>query len=351
MEHFIVAMKILKTARKEGFVEVVPDSFDDLWHLEKIIEPGDLVSGSSERKIKATQEGEKAFKQKVFVELEVKKCEFHEATNQLRVIGTVVFAKPEELVELKSHHTIEVEPGTPIKITKKELKNYHIERLERAKASAGRQRLLLVVMDDEEAELAFLRDVGIESKARILAKKSGKRFKETEKGNKYFDELLEKIKELSPQKLVIAGPGFEKQNFEKFLSQKHENLKAVFESTNSVGITGLNELIKGGKIDRLLEGLHSAEEARTVEKILMGIGQSQSAIGFMEVTKAVGANAAQEIAVNEKMLSEKRRETEELLDSAERIGTKIVFVSAQSDAGKKLEGLGGVAAYLRYKMR
>jgi len=343
-------MKILKIDQKNNYFEVIPDSFDDLWHIEKLIEKGDLVSGSSERKIKPKNEGEKAFRQKIFVELEVEKAEFHETTSQLRIQGIVVSVKPAELVELKSHHTIEAKAGETVRVTKKALKKYHIDRLERAKKASGRENLLLVVMDDEEAELAFLKDSGLDKKAKILAKKSGKRFDNTEKGNPYFEGLLKKIEEIEPQKIVVAGPGFEKQNFEKYLKEKNSKIKPSFESTNSVGITGLNELIKSGKIDKLIEGLHATEEAKAVEKILMNVSSGLSAIGFEEVGKAIDAGAVEELIVHEKMLSEKRKETEELLDKAEQLQGKIVFVSGNSEAGEKILGMDGVAATLRYKM-
>ena len=343
-------MKILKVDKKDNFIEVIPDSFDDLWHIEKIIEKNDLVSGTSERKIKGKHEGDKATKEKIFVELDVEKTEFHEATNQLRVLGLVVRAKPEELVELKSHHTIEIEPGYKVKIIKKELKNYQIERLERAKQASGREKLLLVVMDDEQADLAFLKDSGLDIKAKINAKKQGKRFDNKEKGDAYFEELLKKISELEAEKIVIAGPGFEKQNFEKYIKGNNSKIKPSYESAHSVGITGLNELIKSGKIDKLIEGYHSAEEAKAMEKVLENVSSGLSAFGFKEVKEAVEKGAVEELVVLEKLLVEKRDETEELLDKAEQNQGKMIFVNPKSEAGKKLEGLGGVAALLRYKV-
>ncbi|HZX33966.1 MAG TPA: mRNA surveillance protein pelota [archaeon] len=345
-------MKVLKLDRKENFIEIMPDSLDDLWHVEKLVEKGDLVSGSSERKIKPKTEGEKAYRQKIFVELEVEKIEFHEETGQLRILGVVVFAKPEELVELKSHHTIEVEPGTRLKISKKALKNYHIERLEKAKNASGREKLLLVVMDDEEAELAFLKDSGMQGKAKILAKKEGKMFQQSKKENTYFEELFKKMDELKAQRIVVAGPGFERQNFEKFLKEKNLKIPVLFESTNSVGITGLNELIKSGKIDEFIQDFQSAEEAKIAEKVFVNLATNQlAAVGMKEVKEAIEAGAVEELVVEEKFLAENRSEVEELLDKAEQLKGKIHFISWKSEAGKKISGIGGVAAILRYKMK
>ncbi len=348
-------MQILKIDRGNNSFEAIPDSFDDLWHLEKIIEPGDSVSGEAERKIKPRVEGDKPFREKIFVELEVEKAVFHEASGQLRIQGVVVAARPEELVPLKSHHTIEAEPGKKILVKKKSLKNFHVERLERAKKAAGREKVLLVVMDDEEAELAFLKDTGMEAKARILSGKEGKRFRKEGNGktraNPYFEEILSKIIELKPRKTVVAGPGFEKQNFEKFAEEKKLGIEFVFESTNSTGISGMNELIKSGKIDKMIEGMHSGEEEKAVERILAAIGNETAAIGLTEVKEDSANSACGEIAVLETMLSEKRNETEEILELAEQSGAKIIFVNPKSEAGKKLFGLGGIAGVLRYRRK
>ncbi|MBI2598194.1 MAG: hypothetical protein HYW50_03290 [Candidatus Diapherotrites archaeon] len=62
-------MKILKVDYKKNFFEVIPDNLDDLWHLERIIEPLDLVSGVAERKIKPQEEGMRQSKESVFLEI------------------------------------------------------------------------------------------------------------------------------------------------------------------------------------------------------------------------------------------------------------------------------------------
>ena len=44
-------MKIIKEDEKEGIVEVVPETLDDLWHLSHIIEVGDNASSKTTRRI------------------------------------------------------------------------------------------------------------------------------------------------------------------------------------------------------------------------------------------------------------------------------------------------------------
>lgn len=45
-------MNILETDRKLGIVVLVPHSVEDLWDLYNVIEPEDLVSGSTYRVVK-----------------------------------------------------------------------------------------------------------------------------------------------------------------------------------------------------------------------------------------------------------------------------------------------------------
>ena len=44
-------MKIIDEDEKEGLVEVLPETLDDLWHLSHIIEVGDNASSKTTRRI------------------------------------------------------------------------------------------------------------------------------------------------------------------------------------------------------------------------------------------------------------------------------------------------------------
>lgn len=347
-------MKIIKVDRKNNWFEVVPESLDDLWHLERLIEKGDLVSGKSERKIKPKTEGEKAFRKDIFVEISAEEAAFHEASGQLRVNGIIVSGKPEEYVELKSHHALGIEAGYKIKVRKRALKNWQVEKLEQAKKAAERGKMLAVVLDDEAADFALLKDAGIEHKGKIFAGKEGKQYGAQEKGsgNKYFDEVLAKAQELGADKVVFAGPGFVKMNLQKYIHDKKIKMQAFFESTNSVGATGINELVKSGKLDRVAEELQMAGEMKLVEALYAEIGRNSGlvAYGVAEVGRAVEAGAAETLLVAERFLLANRDNAERIMEAAEKNRGKVHIISSRHDAGKQLEGLGGIAALLRYRM-
>ena len=125
-------MRILKIDERENFLHIVPEIEDDLWHLERVIEKHDLVSGQSDRKIKPKEAGEKPRRVKMFIELDADNVEFHRFLGQLRVSGTITGGKPAELLEIGSQQALEIEIGRDIKIKKKALKKYQIERLKKA---------------------------------------------------------------------------------------------------------------------------------------------------------------------------------------------------------------------------
>ena len=346
-------MRILKVDQRNHYFEVIPENTEDLWHLEKVIEKGDVVSGSSTRKIKGKSEGEKAERLNVFVEVQAENVEFHEFSGQLRVNGLVVSGKPEEYVELKSFHALEVEPGKKIGVKTQALKHWQIERLEQAKKSSAREKLLAIVLDDEAAELALVKETGFDVKAKVFSGKEGKQFGGGGDPKKYFEEIARKALDLKPEKVLVAGPGFTKEAFKKFLAEKRLKLEAVYESTNSVGETGLNELLREGKLEKVAQEIGLTRETKAVEEFLMHVGKNDglAEYGLKEVGAALQAGAVERLLVAEETLFGNRAAVEALMDAADRQRVEVKVIGSQHEAGRKLQGLGGVAAVLRYKRR
>mgnify|MGYP001558803927 FL=1 len=80
-------MKILKIDEFHGFLEVMPETLDDLWHLEKVIEGKDHIFAKTTRKIKG-EEGKDAERISMYLELEVEKSCFEKFNESLKKIST-----------------------------------------------------------------------------------------------------------------------------------------------------------------------------------------------------------------------------------------------------------------------
>ncbi len=348
-------MRILKIDERENFLHLVPEIEDDLWHLERIIEKHDLVSGLSDRKIKPRNEGEKPRRVKMFLTVEVDSVLFHRFSGQLRVNGTIVEGKPAELLEVGSQHSLELLLGKDVKIKKQSLKRFQVERLRKAAEATKKGKVLLVVLDDEQADFALLKEFELESKATVRSGKSGKQFKGEDNRPEYFQEIVSKIGEIKPEKVVVAGPGFAKEDFQKFLEEKGkpEKTQFFFASTNSVGRTGLQELLKGNVLDRMVEEMQLVKETKLVEQLLAELGKESglAEYGFKEVKKAVEAGAVKELLVADRYLLEKREKAEQLMQVAEKMGGIVHLINAGHEAGKQLQNLGGIAGLLRFRIQ
>ncbi len=342
-------MKIVKIDYKMNSIIVLAETAEDLWHLEKIIEKGDIVSGSTDRKIKPSKEGEKTIRQTIFVDISVESVHFQEFSENIKVSGIIVAGKPAELIDLKSHQSIDIKINQKAKITKKQIKKWQIERLKKAEKESATSQLLVVLMDDEEAELAFVTQFSINKKAIINAKKRGKRYEE-EKSN-YFDDVLKKIILLKPNKIIVAGPGFTKENFKKFIEEKRiaKFPKIFLESTNSIGETGFREIISQGKLESIEKELQLSKESNIIEEFLMALAKEKGEYGLEQVKECISNGNAEKIIVSETFLLQNRDKTEEIMSLSEKIGCEVNIISSKNPQEKTIFNMGGVVAILRYK--
>ena len=343
-------MKVIKIDQKNKELVIVPESIDDLWHTEKIISKGDLVSGKTDRKIKPKNEGEKAMRVTLFVEIQAEEISFHEHSGVLKVNGIITDGKPEELIELKSHQSIDIEPGTKISIKKEAIQKWQIDRLRKAEKESATAGLLVVLMDDEQADLTFVNNFSVKKKARILSGKQGKQFGE-EKG-KYFDEIYGKVVSLEPKKILLAGPGFTRENFQKFISDKKDKKfpTVLSVSTNDVGETGVSELLKSGKIDALEKELQLTQESQLIEEFMKNISKNLVEYGEENVLKALNMGAVANLIVSESFLMQNRKKADELMVLAESTRTEAHIISSKNPSEQQVNGFGGVVALLRYRI-
>jgi protein pelota len=343
-------MKIIKIDHKLNEIIILVNNLDDLWHLEKVIAKGDIIYGSTDRKIKPKTEGEKAIRIKLFVELEVNEASFSEFSEKLKISGVILSGKPEEYIDVKSHQSIDVGIGEKLKIKKTKIQSWQIDRLKKAEKESSSNGLLTVLMDDEEAQIAFINQFEIKKKATIKSKKSGKMYAE-EKSN-YFEEINDKINQLSAKKIILCGPGFTKDNFKKYLEDKHNNKfeKIITTSLNSTGETGFRELVNSNKLSDIEKDLELNKEGKLIEEFLEKLSKGLADYGVTKIKDLINQGAVDKLIVSEKYLVQNRDSVEEILNMAEKFACKIHIISSKNPNEKTIYGMGGIVAILRYKV-
>jgi protein pelota len=350
---------------KKGFARIVPQSLDDLWHLYNVIYAGDQVFSRTKREVKVQEEysrPQEGRRVTVNLGIKVENVLWDRSLNRLRVRGVIIDI-PEDIGGRGSYHTLNVAIDQPLSIIKAKWLKHQIDRLQKA-SHVETPLVLLAAIDDEEYAVAVLHQYGLDVKGEQRIQLPGKlepeRREETLKG--YFKQALSLIREVWEGlkcPIVILGLGFVKSSFVKYVKDTDDNVTSAIvdvKGVNSTGLAGINEAIRSGVLTKTLKNARMAEETKYVEEVLtrLGMGKSDVAYGTDEVAKATEYGAVERLLVADTLLressDEKRLEIEKLIRQVEEKAGQITVVSTEHEAGHKLEGLGSLAALLRFRI-
>ncbi|MEM4359000.1 MAG: mRNA surveillance protein pelota [Candidatus Bilamarchaeaceae archaeon] len=341
-------MKIIHFDAKEGEIKVAADTVEDLWHLSKVIAAGDEVEGSTLRTYRV---GSKEEKKHVTICLKTESVEFAEASNRLRILGVIIRGSPEEYVQIGRHHTIEVAPGDVIRIRKR-WAQHELKRLRAAEKETKRPRLNIVVLDEEHALFATLKPYGIDYGAEIrnTARKREEDFEKKER--EYFGRITAELERMEG-KIIVAGPGFAKDNLKKFIEQKNPSLisRAIFESCSYAEPSGVNELLKRGVVEKVVGEARYEKEEKEVEYFFTEIYKEtgRAVYGLDEVRKAVEMGAVSKLLVLDSLLRTSA-DVRTLVEEAEKKEADVIVISSEGDPGFRLKNFGGFGALLRWRL-
>src|SRR2546427_2136905 len=241
-------MRVLHQDPKEGEIRLKIQNADDLWHLHNLLEPGDLVRAYTYRREEAAtdklrpERGEKVL---LKLGIRVEQTEYQDFSDRLRITGVI----EEGPQDLGRHHTLNVGVDDDLTIVKETWREHHIRRIQEAIDATERPQVTVLSIDDEEALLAEVRQMGIREVATIRAGHHGKMFPGAETRTAYFEEILSKLASMEiGSALLVVGPGFEREEFAKFVREKNPELagKIRLHGTRQAGMAGGQGAMKAG---------------------------------------------------------------------------------------------------------
>jgi protein pelota len=328
-----------------GEIRLFPESIDDLWHLQHLISAGDLVFATTFRSVESATDKlrpEKVEKRPVRLGIRAEKVEFSEHGVRLRIAGII-----EHGVDCGAYHTINVETGYEISVIR-QWRPLDLERIERAVKSSIFGVIHILTIEEGEAELFRLRQYGPESVITITAG-SGKGG-ETDTRTGFFDAVIKSIAEISGP-LIIAGPGFIKDDFVRYAKNKNSAPagRAIVVETRRIGRGAVQDVIGAGTLEKLIGDIQLSREVKLMDEVLLRISQNGAvAYGKKAVETAIEYGAVDEVLLADTLIRD--RTIVPLIESAERMQARIVVLSTEFEPGERLDALGGIAALLRYKL-
>lgn len=351
-------MEIIKQDFRKGYARVKITDLEDLWHLSQVILPGDLVQGRSVRKVKIDTGSEKtaAAKKTIIVKIEVEKVSFDKSLESLRMNGKVI--NELEDVPKGSYHSLDVSVGDMIDIEKEEFLDYQIKYLKEAN-SGKKARILMVVLDREEATFGLIKAHGIEMLSEISGTVEKKYVKERI-NREFYDDVIKQIldydKRFNFESILIGSPAFWKDEIFKKLTSELKK-KTILANCNHVGKSGMNELLKRDEAKKALAESRVGMESAIIEKLLLEISKTDKAVyGFSETKEAVLSGAVEVLLISTRFISSHienkgYKTVNDLMKAVEKSKGIVRIINSDNEPGQKLDGLGGVAGILRYKLK
>ncbi len=355
-------MKILKKDFSHGKITFRIEVADDLYYLADIISKGDRVTSKTKRRIDHGEgkiRAERADKETVTLEIQVETVEFDRTVDRLRVTGKIYEGK--DIAPTGDFHTINLKEGMTLTVAKDFWSTTDLIKVEDSTKTV-KVKVLLLAIEDGVCSIGLLRDYGIKLSGTISKTMSGKNEPEKKRTEEiaFFESLVDAI-EMDAEgldRIVIAGPAFYKSNFFKYFQEKNPELakKAVIEDVSTGGERGLQEIVKRGIIERIVKEWKVQQEVKKLKEFFEEFSKNSAmfAYGLKAVEYSTNMGAVKSLLISNSTLKkakiEKNETLENLLKSIKDMRGEIIIVSGEHDLGKQLEGLGGIAAILRFRL-
>jgi protein pelota len=356
-------LKIIETNLRQGFVKVVPDSQDDLWHLYNVIYKGDEVYAYSSRAIKSDTESSRpksGERVSAFMGVKVESVAWDKFLGKLRVHGIIIHAP--DIIPAGAHHTISVSLNQQVTIVKQTWQKHALDRLQRS--SETEKPLLIVSIDDEGYAIAETKQYGIEMKVEERIKLPGKHEAEKRQGatTDYYKRVTNSLNQIWGQNhnsIVIIGVGFQKNEFASYVKDNASDMAksiADIKSVNNGGVAGIYEALRSGVLLKATHQIRVVTENEVMEEAMKRLGKGEGTItyGLHDVENAASMGAIEKLILADTLLrdseDEQRRQIEKLMLEVEHRNGAVTVVSTEHEAGAKLLALGGIAALLRFPL-
>lgn len=352
-------MKKITSNLRKGLFKLEVENLDDLWLLNQIIELNDLVKSKTFRKIKLSKEDErstKITKRPVVLELSIERIEFQPYSDVLKLAGKITQA-PDDIPK-GSYHTFNIEPGSIFSITKSRWLKFQLDRLKEAIESKS-AKILICIFDREDAFFAITKKSGYDVLAHIAGDVEKKDQKVIAKGSFYKDiivQLQNYAKRYKVNNIILASPAFWKEELLKVLKDPEIKSKLILASCSSATEHSIIEVLKRPEVRQALKQERTSEEINLVEDLFTEISQDgKAAYGLSATESAVNMGAVLILLITDQFIKDMQEKKDyekidSLLRTTESLKGTVHIISSDHEGGKKLNGLGGIGAILRYNV-
>ncbi|KJH48663.1 putative translation factor pelota [Dictyocaulus viviparus] len=370
-------MKLIKRGIEKngpGYVALIPEEAEDMWHIYNLIRVGDVVRSKTIRKVVTESSSGTTSSQRMHTVLtiSVEAIDFDPGANALHLKGRNI--EENNLVKLGAYHTLDLEPNRKFTLEKTEWDTIDLERLDTALDPVAQADVAAVILHEGLAHVCLLTPAMtlVRAKIHIQIPRKRKGFtSQHEKGIKrFFDAVstafLRHVNFDLIKCVLVASRGFLKEQFLEHLLHYAEaqGKKITTENRGKFLLThsssgfkhALKEVLEDPAVATRLADTKAQAEVKALNTFfeLMSIEPDRAFYGYKHVSMANAEQAIETLLLSDSLfrsqdLATRKRYVELVEDVRKQNGVVLIF-SSMHVSGEQLSQLTGCAAILRFPM-
>eukprot|EP00866_Antonospora_locustae_P001380 jgi/Antlo1/1380/1223 len=349
-------MKLIKNEienrSKKGSVEITVEKTVDIYMLYNLVEAGDQIKTHTCRKIALEGTGIQK-KVTLLMEIKVEDSVLNIEYSRLYFKGKIL--SEHENVKKGAYHTIEVEPGNRLRVTKSEWTAVSLVILH--KMQNTNFDMLFVILYDKLVEMLFF-SCGLINRTQKIAAKG--------RSYRAVFECLERNIEGAKKIVIVTFTDDDKKQFSMQLAE----FKGLASHTKFFCYAQLDKEMKGLNGRKLAAQILT--EQRYLDMLRIPVLENEVrkvcifnknfyktpglvCVGIDEIFDAVEYGAVKDVLVtyetHRKLSLEDRDRLDSMISLTKSMGGSIVVIPEMHVAGQQLKDIGGIAANLKFEYR
>lgn len=355
-----------------GFVVLIPEESEDMWHAYNLISVRDVLKSTTIRKVltESSTGSSSSNKVRTMLSIQVETIDFDTQACVLRVKGRNV--EENEYVKMGAYHTLDLEMNRKFTLQKSEWDSVALERIEMACDPMQHADLGAIVMQEGLANVCLVTScmtlVRAKIETNIPRKRKGQCSQHDKAVTRFYDQVAAAVLRHMNFDVVkcvlIASPGFVKDQFFDYMMQQAIKLdqkllldnrsKFVLVHSSSGFKHSLKEVLQDPAISARLSDTKAAAEVKALEDFysMLQNDPNRAFYGVRHVELAFQSGAIETLLISDELFRAKdvatRQRYVRLVDGVrEGAGVARIFSSLHV-SGEQLGLLSGIAAILRF---
>uniref|UniRef100_A0A1I7TT25 Protein pelota homolog n=1 Tax=Caenorhabditis tropicalis TaxID=1561998 RepID=A0A1I7TT25_9PELO len=357
-----------------GFVVLMAEEAEDMWHIYNLIRVGDVIKASTIRKVVSETSTGTTSSQRVhtMLTISVETIDFDPGAQELHLKGRNI--EENDIVKLGAYHTIDIEPNRKFTLQKTEWDSIDIERLNLSLDPAQAADVAAVVLHEGLANVCLITPAMTLTRAKIdmtIPRKRKGFTNQHEKGLEKFYEAVSAafMRHVNLQVVkcvIVASRGFVKDAFYQHLQAyadangkkltTEQKSKFLLTHSSSGFKHALKEVLETPQVAARLADTKAQGEVKALNHFLelLSTEPDRAFYGYSHVNHANQELAIETLLVADSLFRaqniETRRKYVKLVESVREQNGKVHIFSSMHVSGEQLAQLTGCAAILRFPM-